>query len=234
MASLHPSETVNPQDTKLRILEAAERLFMERGFAATSLREITATARVNLAAVNYHFGSKEALIDAVLTRRLQPLNQLRLDELNALEAASRGHPLSVEAILNVYVGAAFKLDDNPRAGGSVFLRLLGRAYTEPTEQVRQILQRQYTAMADRYKQALTAALPHVPGDELVWRMQFMFGAISYTMAGTDVMQLIATCELAGSNDHAAVTRRLVAFLAAGLQAPVGVPVSQSRKTQRAK
>ena len=89
MASLHPSETVNPQDTKLRILEAAERLFMERGFAATSLREITATARVNLAAVNYHFGSKEALIDAVLTRRLQPLNQLRLDELNALQAASR-------------------------------------------------------------------------------------------------------------------------------------------------
>ena len=226
----------SPQDTKLRILDAAERLFMERGFAATSLREITALAHVNLAAVNYHFGSKEALIDALLTRRLQPLNQLRLDELNALEKHAQGRPLSVETILEVYVGAAFKLDNKPTAGGSgsVFLRLLGRAFTEPTQQVRQILQRQYAAMAERYKQAFTAALPHVPEDELVWRMQFMFGAISYTMAGTDVMQLVATCDLTDSEDHVAVTRRLVAFLAAGLQAPVGAPVSQPRKTQRAK
>ena len=119
----------SPQATKLRILETAERLFTEQGFAATSLREITATARVDLTAVNYHFGSKEALIDAVLTRCLQPLNQLRLDELNALEATSCGRPLSVTAILNVYVGATFKLDENRTAGGSIFLRLLGRAFT---------------------------------------------------------------------------------------------------------
>ena len=88
-------------------------------------------------------------------------------------------------------------------------------------------------MAVRYKHALMAALPHVSEEDLVWRMQFMFGAISYTMAGTDVMQLVATCERAGSDDHAAITRRLVAFLAAGLQAPVGVDANQPRQTQRA-
>jgi AcrR family transcriptional regulator len=217
LADLQPTSV---QDTKQRILDAAERLFMERGFSATSLREITAAAKVNLAAVNYHFGSKETLIEAVLMRRLQPLNELRLAELQALEARSREQRAPLEAILNVYVGAAFKLDSNPTAGGSVFLRLLGRAFTEPTEQVRSILQRQYSAVAERYKQAFMRALPRIPEDELVWRMQFLFGAISYTMAGTNVMQLVASCGLADADDHRAVTRRLVAFLAAGLKAPV--------------
>ena len=74
-----------PVATKDRILDAAEALFMEHGFEATSLRSITAAAAVNLAAVNYHFGSKEELFQAVLTRRLDPMNQERLDLLTALE-----------------------------------------------------------------------------------------------------------------------------------------------------
>ncbi len=221
-------------DTKQRILDAAERLFMERGFSATSLREITASAKVNLAAVNYHFGSKETLIEAVLIRRLQPLNELRLAELDVLEARSRGKRAPLEAILNVYVGAAFKLDGDPTAGGSAFLRLLGRAFTEPTEQVRGILQRQYSAVAERYKKAFMRSLPGIPEGELVWRMQFMFGAISYTMAGTNVMQLVASCTLSDAEDHRVVTQRLVAFLAAGLKAPVPPKMKISLKGRASK
>ena len=74
-----------PPATKDRILDAAESLFMEHGFEATSLRSITAAAGVNLAAVNYHFGSKEELFQAVLTRRLDPMNQERVDLLDRFE-----------------------------------------------------------------------------------------------------------------------------------------------------
>ena len=63
------------QDTKSRILDAAEKLFGLNGFEATSLRDITAEAQVNLAAVNYHFQSKDSLIDAVIARRIEPVNR---------------------------------------------------------------------------------------------------------------------------------------------------------------
>ncbi len=81
--------------TRDRILSTAEALFMERGYAGTSMRMVTARARVNLAAVNYHFGSKEALIREVFERRLAPLNSARIGYLDRLEAKARGRPLSL-------------------------------------------------------------------------------------------------------------------------------------------
>jgi AcrR family transcriptional regulator len=221
-------------DTKQRILDTAERLFMERGFSATSLREITAVAKVNLAAVNYHFGSKEALTEAVLTRRLQPLNELRIAELARLEANAGKKGISIEAILTAFVSTAFDLDDDPVAGSGVFMRLLGRAVTEPSEQVKNILQRQYSAMAAAYKLALMRALPNLPEEELVWRMQFLFGAISYTMAGANIMKLVASCEFADVRDRRAVTQRLVAFLTAGLKAPQPLKAASAQKRRSGK
>src|ERR1700682_6647964 len=85
--------------TKARILDAAEALFMEHGFEATSLRTITAAAGANLAAVNYHFGTKEELFEAVLARRLDPMNQERIDLLDKVEREAGGKPASCEKIL---------------------------------------------------------------------------------------------------------------------------------------
>src|SRR3989440_1166893 len=96
-------------DTKTRILDAAEVLFMEHGFEATSLRSLTAAAAVNLAAVNYHFGSKEELFQAVLTRRLDPMNQERIDRLEKLEREASGKPLSCEKILFAMLIPALRL-----------------------------------------------------------------------------------------------------------------------------
>src|SRR6476661_10749602 len=87
-------DTRTPGATKDRILDAAEALFMEHGFEATSLRALTAAAGVNLAAVNYHFGSKEELFQSVLTRRLDPMNQERIDLLEKVEREAGGRPLS--------------------------------------------------------------------------------------------------------------------------------------------
>lgn len=207
-------------DTRERILSTAEALFMERGYAGTSLRLITAKARVNLAAVNYHFGSKEALIREVFERRLGPLNSARIAYLDRLETLARGRPLGVEQIIEAIVAPALQVNRDPLAGGAAFLRLLGRAFSEPGETMREILPAQYRQVVVRFKQALVAALPHVPDQDLTWRMHFMFGALSYTMAGNDALKLVATCNLEGADEPEAIINRLIPFLAAGLQAPL--------------
>jgi AcrR family transcriptional regulator len=214
-------------DTRDKILCAAESLVMEHGYAATSLRRITAKARVNLAAVNYHFGSKEALIREVFERRLGPLNAARVAHLDKLETAARGTPLAIEQIIEAIIGPVLHIGREPLARGAIFLRLLGRAYSDPADSLREILPAQYRQVVIRFKQALTKALPDMPDQELTWRMHFMFGTLSYIMAGNDALKLIATCNLEGGDDAESIMRRLIPFLAAGLRAPL--PALQTRR-----
>ncbi|MEO7762151.1 MAG: TetR/AcrR family transcriptional regulator, partial [Casimicrobiaceae bacterium] len=145
--------------TKEKILDTAEALFMEHGFEATGLRQITTSAGVNLAAVHYHFGSKEELFQAVLTRRLDPMNQERVGLLDQLERAARDKPLSCEAIISAMFIPALKLARDPERGGKNFLRLIGRAYADPAPFIRQFLGQQYAPMIARFKTAFGRALP---------------------------------------------------------------------------
>ncbi|HSP66595.1 MAG TPA: helix-turn-helix domain-containing protein, partial [Bryobacteraceae bacterium] len=91
-------------DTKSRILDAAEKLFGMNGFEATSLREITAEASVNLAAINYHFQTKDSLIDAIVARRIEPVNKRRLE---LLEAA--GPNPALEKILTAFMAPVMQV-----------------------------------------------------------------------------------------------------------------------------
>jgi AcrR family transcriptional regulator len=209
-----------PVATKDRILDTAESLFMEHGFEATSLRSITAAAAVNLAAVNYHFGSKEELFQAVLTRRLDPMNQERLDLLTALEAATAPDPVACEKILSAMFVPALKLARDRERGGKDFLRLLGRAYADPAPFIRQFLSDQYAVMVARFKAAFARALPELPPKELSWRLHFIMGALSYTLAGTDALKLIAELTPSESGNDEMLLRRLAPFLLAGLQSPL--------------
>lgn len=209
-----------PVATKDRILDAAESLFMEHGFEATSLRSITAAAAVNLAAVNYHFGSKEELFQAVLTRRLDPMNQERLDLLTELERASAPRPVACEQILSAMFVPALKLARDRERGGKDFLRLLGRAYADPAPFIRHFLSGQYAVMIARFKAAFARALPELPPKELSWRLHFIMGALSYTLAGTDALKLIAELTPAESGNDELLLRRLAPFLLAGLQSPL--------------
>lgn len=210
---------VKPQhETRTRILDAAEELFMLHGFEGTSMRLLTAKAGVNLAAVNYHFGSKDALIEAVFRRRLDPMNVARTAELDKLEAESRAP--SPEAIIRAFITPGLKLMEDGRNGGRNFARLLGRTYTEPNKLVRQLIGQMYAPAMQRYKAALERALPQMPRDELVWRMHFMFGTLAYTLAATDTVQLIAGCKPEDRYDASLLEERLTAFLAAGLNAPL--------------
>ena len=213
-------------DTKTRILDAAERLFVEHGFEATSLRQLTTAAGVNLAAVNYHFGSKEELFQAVLTRRLDPMNQERIERLEKLEREASGKPLSCEKILFAMLIPALRLARDERRGGKNFLRLLGRAYADPAPFIRHFLSQQYAGMIGRYKEAFLRALPQLSRQELTWRLHFVMGALSYTLAGTDALKLFA--QVTDTDNDELLLQRLAPFLVAGLKAP---PLTQTRKLE---
>jgi AcrR family transcriptional regulator len=214
------AEARGPAVTKARLLDAAEALFMEHGYEATSLRAITAAAGVNLAAVNYHFGSKEELFQAVLTRRLDPMNQERLDILTRLESEAAPDPLPCDRILSAMFVPALRLARDPERGGKDFLRLLGRAYADPAPFIRKFLAGQYAVMIARFKAAFARALPDLPKKELSWRLHFIMGALSYTLAGTDALRLIAELTPAETANDEMLLNRLAPFLLAGLQSPV--------------
>lgn len=207
-------------DTKDRILRAAEALFVETGFVATSLRMITAAADVNLAAVNYHFGSKEALIQAVFERRLGPINRERVAQLDRLEAAAGGEPLTAEQVVDAMVSAALRMSRDPVRGSAAFLRLLGRAFSEPAEYMRSFLPEEFREVVVRFQAAFARALPDMPEHELIWRMHFMFGAMAYAMAGTDALRIVASCDLGDADDGESIIRRLIPFLVGGFKAPL--------------
>ena len=209
-----------PHETRTRILDAAEELFMQHGFESTSMRLLTAKAEANLAAVNYHFGSKDALIEAVFRRRLDPMNTGRIAELDRLEKDAGGRALSPEAIIRAFVGASLRMIEDSKCGGRNFIRLLGRTYTDPQKHIRSLIGQLYAPAMARFKTAFERALPQMPGDELVWRMHFMFGTLAYTLAATDTVQLIAGCKPEDRYDARLLEARLTAFLAAGLLAPI--------------
>ena len=217
----------SPPGTKERMLDAAERLFAERGFAATSLRAITAAAGVNLAAVNYHFHSKEALLAAVFARRLGPLNRQRLELLaQARSRAGRRSP-PLEEILEAFLAPAFRLHGDLAPAGPGFPSLMGRIYAEPGEHIRVILREQFGEIAARFTEALKEALPKLPPAELYWRIHFMIGAMAHTLAGSRALGLVAggRCD---PPDVEGTIRRLVVFLAAGLRAPAARRTRRSR------
>ena len=214
---------VRSPDTRERILDAAERLFMAHGYEGTSMRQITGEAAVNLAAVNYHFGSKESLMQEVFRRRLDWLNEERMRVLNEMEAAAGGLPLKPSQIVDGFFGTLLRMADDDERGGVTFLRLLGRTLTEPSEFIRTFLADEYAGVMERYKAALFKALPDVPKAEIVWRFHFMLGATSYAIAGTDALRLVTDWQIEEADATDRLDRlvpRLMSFLLGGLRAPL--------------
>ena len=216
-----------PHETRTRILDAAEELFMQHGFEGTSMRLLTAKAQVNLAAVNYHFGSKDALIEAVFRRRLDPMNAARVAALDKAEVDAGGRALAPDAIIRAFVGESLRRVEDAKGGGRNVIRLLGRTYPEPAKSIRALIGQMYAPTMERYKNALERALPQMPRDELVWRMHFMFGTLSYTLAATDTVQLIAGFKPEDRHDARLLEDRLTAFLVAGLNAPLKSAVKKA-------
>jgi AcrR family transcriptional regulator len=208
-------KNVEPTSTKDRILDAAERLFAERGFADTSLRRITAAAGANIASVNYYFQSKEALIHAVFSRRLVPINRERLELLDGVEA--RGRPPSVEDVLRAFlepVIRAQQIDDLTNFG-----RLMGRMYADPSDTFfARMFREEFAEVRVRFTAAFRRAMPELPPEEMYWRLHFTIAVMAHTLGGLHQIRTISdgACDI---SDRGAILERLVAFLAAGFRAP---------------
>jgi AcrR family transcriptional regulator len=216
-------------DTRERLLDAAEQLFLQGGYDGTSSRMITAAAGANLAAVNYHFGGKEGLFQAMLARRLDVLHADRLALLDGHEREAAGEALSCERILAALFMPALALARDPHRGGRDFLRLLGRAYVDPSAVLRAFLSERYAPSIARFKEAFARALPGIERQELSWRLHFTMGALAYTLAGADAWKLVAALNPPVDGERAHDDERLLArlapFLIAGLRAPLPDPVA---------
>lgn len=164
--------------TKDRILGAAEELFAQFGFSGTSLRQVTSRADVNIAAVNYHFGSKENLVNEVFRRRMDGMSA---DRLSALKTALEQSPGELEPVLAAFVEPALALAQD-RHGGAAFVRVVARAYAEKNDSLRKFLSDHYGHVLREFAKAIATCVPSLSKEELYWRLDFLAGALTYAMA----------------------------------------------------
>ncbi|HLK48944.1 MAG TPA: TetR/AcrR family transcriptional regulator [Bryobacteraceae bacterium] len=205
-------------DTKQRILDTAERLIADRGYAATSLRHIIGEAGVNLAAVHYHFGSKEDLLDELILQKATGVNTERLALLDRFEAEAGGGPVPVEKVMSAFFEPMIEVGSrNPQ-----FVRLMGRMYAEGL--LAAVVAKHFQPTLARFLDVLRRSLPHLPDAELSSRAQFMIGAMSHAVCGQrPFSQLIGEPQPA---DFRCTMRRLMVFLSGGLKAPATPEVHQ--------
>ncbi|MGO4575408.1 TetR/AcrR family transcriptional regulator [Cupriavidus sp. 2TAF22] len=211
-------------DTKARILDATERLFIEVGYEATSLRQVTSRAIVNLAAVNYHFRSKEIMMQAVLGRRLDPLNARRLAVLDACEARWPGKQIRCEHVMGALFVPALQMAREPETGGPSFMRLLGRVYSDTSPFIQSYLLGHYAPVFGRFSDAFARALPEIPPQELGWRLNFALKALAGVLAGDELGKLLPAFTQGRDMSDAHVLAQLSAMVIAALKTPV--PASQ--------
>lgn len=204
-------------DTKNRILDAAEVLFAERGFADTSLRLITSEADVNLASVNYHFGSKKELIQAVLDRYLS----LFMPDLDArLRVLMEQEQLTLLQLFESFVEPLMKLSAVRANGPAIFMQLLGRGYIDSQGHLRRFITAHYGPILQRITQAISKANPDLSPADLFWRLHFTLGTVVFTMASADALRDIALADFGQQLDVEGLVRNVIPYLASGVGAPV--------------
>ncbi|HVI60229.1 MAG TPA: TetR family transcriptional regulator [Luteimonas sp.] len=197
--------------TKDRILGAAEELFAQHGFGGTSLRQVTSRADVNIAAVNYHFGSKENLVTEVFRRRMDEMSAQRLALLKQARAQDAG---GLEAILAAFVEPALALAQD-RNGGGAFIRVIARAYAEKNDGLRKFLSEQYGHVLREFAKAIAGCVPELSKEQLYWRLDFLAGALTYAMADFGLIK--RPSGVSDATHRAKAAQELIRFAAAGFK-----------------
>jgi len=208
----NPAAVKATRDTKERILDAAEELFAEHGVEATSIRSVISLAEVNLAAIHYHFGSKEELLRAVVARRIDPLNEERIRMLDEYE---RGGEFTLEQVLEAFVGPMMRWSYGETRSSGI-PKLIGRLLGEPGF-FSKIAPEQFGKIKTRFSQALGQCLPDLSPEELFWRLMLIVGASTYVLRVADHLPSLSN-GICGDVSAETATNRIVAFLAAGLRA----------------
>ncbi|MBL8263867.1 MAG: TetR family transcriptional regulator [Xanthomonadaceae bacterium] len=198
--------------TKERILDAAETLFALYGFGGTSLRQVTSQADVNIAAVNYHFGSKENLVNEVFRRRMDEMSGQRLAR---LRSAIEADPADLEGILAAFVEPPLAMAQD-RHGGGAFIRVIARAYAEKNDSLRRFLSEQYGHVLREFAKAIAGCMPGLSKEELYWRLDFLAGSLTYAMA--DFGMIKRPVGVSEQEHRQRAARELIRFAAAGFKA----------------
>ncbi len=203
-------------NTKKKILDAAEVLFAEHGFSQTSLRIITSVADVNLAAVNYHFGSKKDLIQAVIDRYFVMFTEDLAKEFSQL--ANTKTDLNTQAILESLVSPIIRLNNVRTDGSATFMKLLGHAYTEGQGHLKKFLTAKYGFLLSQFTALVQRANPDIDDREMFWRLHFMLGTFVFALAGHQALSEIAEADFEEKVDSSGIIRHLIPFLTAAMQA----------------
>lgn len=205
-------------DTKSRIIAVAERMIAGRGVQQMSIRDITREAGVNLAAINYHFGSKERLTAEVLARQVSHLNIGRMAMLDKLEADYADKAIPVESVLEIVFNLILSADDKARIAEHT-IKMIGRFFMDPDAEVIAMLKPYFIPYKERVLKLLVRALPGIPKEEVEWRTFHVFGLLNHYFLFADLH-----CKERGKKHNVKKElRRLVAFCAAGLKASLDAP-----------
>ena len=211
-----PAPHAPPKADKTRsdIMRAAEQLFAEKGFRAMTLRDVTREAKVNLAAVNYHFGSKEKLMLAVIRTRFEPINVERLKQLDALIAKHAPEPVPVPAIFDAMFRPLFQSASTETGVDYGLIQMIGRAITEPADFISTIHKELFTELSLRFIAELQRSCPHLSATAHHYRFFF---AIS-TMIGSIIEQVLLENLSEGTldpTDFDTLVEELITFTVAG-------------------
>ena len=206
--------------TTEKILSAAGELFASLGYHGTSLRALTVKAKVNLAAVNYHYKDKETLYRAIITTRMTRLNEERLSQLQNAERSSDGRPIPLDRLWDMYFRPIFELGVDRDRGGHHFIRVLGRSMVEPLPFVQAVLANEIHPVTARFAQAFRRHVPQLPPEEFMWRLSFLVGAMHHTLATLHQMKNL-TNGICRNDDHEGALRRLIQHATLTLTARTG-------------
>jgi AcrR family transcriptional regulator len=207
-----------PVETRERVLEVAERLFAERGLDAVSIRDIIAAAGANLGAINYHFDTKDRLIEAVFERRLIPSTQERLRALETVEKAAGDRPPKLEDILEAIFRPVVEETMDPKRGGATFGKLMARCLVDPNPVMERVMQSHFSTMVKRFDAALLRTMPNLSPEDVFWRMHLLMGGLhqSLLLLGRKPPPGVPRFYV----DAETYIRRFVAFAAAAFRAPL--------------
>lgn len=210
-------------------MDAAERLFARRGFHGTSVRDITGAAGVDLSLVNYHFGSKNELLAAVIERRGQVLNEERLRRLAEVRLRAAPAPPSTEAVVDAFFDPILDLLAHAGPGWHSYFSLLAYVNNSP-EWGRELMGKTFDGVVRQFIQAVMDSLPGAAPADIFWGYNFLTGALTLSLAETGRLDVLSD-GLCRSNDVAALRARLGPYVTAGLRGlaqPEGPAPSKTR------
>ncbi len=211
MSEPHPDSS-----TKDRILESAEELFAQSGFDTVSVRDVTHKAGVNVAAVSYHFGSREGLIQAVLERAIRPVLAERVRLLDAAEAKAGSKGPTIPVILDALIRPLVMQVRQSQVSQALFVKLAGRCLSDGLQQMPDGIKTAIRQTVERFLDALHRALPNVSKGDLAWRLHFCHGVLMETLARDEALRDLFP-DLATPMTTDVLLATLINFCSAGMR-----------------